>query len=118
MTTLSVTLANVEEKKVHHVQSSGPERGRIVTGQLTPAEGRQWVLTWDLVGATTVTAIETALTATFGGAMSMVWTAPGETDPTRVRFAEGAEGYTKEQVTPGTYRVTVTLNESIENQPV
>ena len=48
----------------------------------------------------------------------MVWTAPGDSAATRVRFAQGEEGYSKEQITSGTYHVQVTLLEQIENQPL
>ena len=118
MTPLSVTLGKVEETMNFHYQVSPPERGRILVGQYTPAQGRKWVLSWDAVGDTTVNAIETALTATIGGSISMVWTAPGDSAATRVRFAQGEEGYSKEQITSGTYHVQVTLLEQIENQPL
>ena len=92
------------------------ERGALRTALYNQGDIREFLLSWGAATATVRTAIETLHASTFGGAITMDWTPPGETDAIRVRFKVGADGYSRTRRSAISYDIQVGLVEAPEHR--
>jgi hypothetical protein len=91
-----------------------PAVGALRTSRYNQGDIRSFVLSWSVAPAGVKAAIETLHANTFGGALTMKWTPPGESDEIRVRFLPGTAGYTRSRTSAGVYAIGVGLVEAPE----
>ena len=89
-------------------------RGALRTNLYNQGELREFLLTWEAATAGIKTALEILHASTFGGALTMEWTPPGETNVIRVKFLPGEAGYSRDRNSANSYSLTVGLIEASE----
>lgn len=94
--------------------STGQGQGALRTALYNQGELREFLLTWETATAGVKSALEIIHASTFGGALTMEWTPPGETDVIRVRFLPGQNGYSRDRNSANSYSLTVGLVEASE----
>lgn len=91
-----------------------PEAGALKTRRINQGNIREFRLLWRTATAGIKSAIQADHDATWGGAATMLWTPPGETDELRVRFKPGEEGYSRRRNAATSYSIDVGLVEAPE----
>lgn len=112
--TFSSNPENWREIFTHQGQVTQAEAGAMKTRQINQGNIREFRLQWGLATTATKNAIQADHDATYGGAETMLWTPPGETDEIRVRFKPGADGYNRRRTAYGSYAIDVGLVEATE----
>jgi len=91
-----------------------PEAGALKTRRINQGTMREFKLEWRNAPPSVKMAIQADHAATYGGASTMLWTPPGETDEIRVRFKPGKDGYSRRRSSATNYAISVGLVEAPE----